>query len=296
MNFTEQQLINWSKPVSTSEDQKCQNAINQVTDALKAKFGSKISIFLQGSYRNNTNVRQSSDVDIVMRYEDAYYPDLQRLSEVDKAKYNSQITFAGYTFDNLKADTQAALNAVFTTDLLRKNKCIQVNGNTYRVTADVIPCFVLKRFKTPQIVEAEGIKFFSDDNHEIISFPNQHYSNGTTKTEQTFRLYKRMVRILKVVNYRLIDEGVISDKLASSFFIESLVYNVPNVYFIYGNYTQTLRNVIEKIYSDMQGNADYTEVNGLLWLFSNRNHRTRKDAMDFMQNCWDYLGYGNKTK
>lgn len=291
MNFAEQQLITWSKPVSTSEDQKCQNAISQITAALKAKFGSKISIFLQGSYRNNTNVRQNSDVDVVMRYDNAYYPDLQRLSEADKATYNTQRTYSGYNFDQLKADTHDALAAVFTTDVERKNKCIQVNGNTYRVTADVIPCFVLKRFATLQAIEAEGIKFYSDDSREIISFPYQHYSNGTAKTEQTFRLYKRMVRILKVINYRLIDNGTISDKLASSFFIESLVYNVPNRNFISGNYTQSLRNVIVKIYEDMKSNADYTEVNQLLWLFSNRNPRTRQNALDFMQYCWNYMGY-----
>ena len=293
MNFNEQQLITWSKPVSTSEEQKCQNAINLVTAALKAKFGTRISIFLQGSYRNNTNVRQNSDVDIVMRFDEVFYPDLQRLSEVDKVTYNAQRKSAGYNFDELKADTQTALKAVFITDVERKNKCIQVNGNSYRVTADVIPCFVLKRFKTLQTVEAEGIKFYSDDSHEIISFPNQHYSNGTTKTNQTFRLYKRIVRILKVINYRLVDDGTISDKLASSFFIECLVYNIPNGNFISGNYTQTLKNVIVKIYEDMKSNADYTEVNELLWLFSDRNHRTRKDALDFMQYCWDYLGYGN---
>lgn len=291
MNFTEQQLINWSKPVSTSEDQKCQNAISQITAALKAKFGSKISIFLQGSYRNNTNVRQNSDVDIVMRYDDAFYSDLQRLSESDKSVYNTQKISAGYNFDQLKADTQAALKAVFTTGVVRKNKCIQVNGNTYRIAADVIPCFVLKRFKTLQTIEAEGIKFYSDDNDEIISFPNQHYSNGTAKTERTYRLYKRMVRILKTINYRLIDNGTISDRLVSSFFIECLVYNVPDANFISGNYSQTLRNVIAKIYEDMKSNADYTEVNQLFWLFGNRNPRSRKDAMDFMQYCWNYMGY-----
>lgn len=291
MNFTEQQLIAWAKPVSTSEDQKCQNATSQIIAALKAKFGSKVSIFLQGSYRNNTNVRLNSDVDIVMRYDDAYYPDLQSLSEADKATYNAQRTYAGYNFDQLKADTQAALTAVFTTDVERKNKCIQVNGNTNSVTADVIPCFLLKRFATLQTIEAEGIKFYSDDNSEIISFPNQHYSNGTAKTEQTFRLYKRMVRILKVINYRLIDNGTISDKLASSFFIECLVYNVPNGNYISGNYTQTLRNVIVKVYEDMKNNADYKEVNQLLWLFSNKNPRTRQNALDFMQYCWNYIGY-----
>lgn len=100
-----------------------------------------------------------------------------------------------------------------------------------------------------------------------------------------------MVRILKVINYRLIDSETISNKLVSSFFIECLVYNVPNVNFISGNYTQTLRNVIIKIYEDMNSNAEYTEVNKLLWLFRNKNPRSHKDALDFMQYCWNYLGY-----
>lgn len=291
MNFSEQQLINWSKPVSTTEDQKCQNAISQITAALRAKFGNKVSVFLQGSYRNNTNVRRNSDVDIVMRYDNAFYSDLQRLSGTDKAIYEAERVSAGYNFDELKADTETALRNVFSGDVKRKNKCIQVNGNSNRITADVIPCFVLKRFRTLRTIEAEGIKFYSDDNKEIISFPDQHYSNGTEKTNQTYRLYKRMVRILKVINYRLIDDAKISDNLVSSFFIECLVYNVPNECFISGDYTRTLRNVIVRIYQDMENNTDYTEVSGLLWLFSNRSPRTRKNASDFMQSCWDYLGY-----
>jgi hypothetical protein len=291
MNFTEQQLITWSKPVSTTEDQMCQNAITSITNALRSKFGGKVTIFLQGSYRNNTNVRKNSDVDIVMRYDDAFYPDLQRLSENDKIKYNTQRESANYTFDQLKSDTEHTLRAVFTSDVNRKNKCMEVKGNSYRVTADVIPCFVLKRFATLNTIEAEGIKFYADDRSEIISFPNQHYDNGVTKTNNTHRLYKRMVRILKVLNNRLIDQKIISDKLASSFFIECLVYNVPNSEFINGDYTHTLRNVIVKIYQDMKANAAYTEVSGLLWLFSERSPRTRADAINFMKSCWDLMGY-----
>lgn len=291
MNFTEQQLINWSKPVSTSEDERCKNAISQVTESLRKKFGSKVSIFLQGSYRNNTNVRMNSDVDIVMRYDDIFYSDLQRLSESDKTIYWERTVSAEYKFDQLKADTESALRASFGASIERKNKCIQVTGNTYRITADVIPCFVLKRPATLEKMEAEGIKFYSDRGDEIISFPEQHYNNGVYKTNQTSRLYKRMVRILKVVNNRLIDEAKISDNLASSFFIECLVYNVPNNYFLSGNYTQTLRQVIVKIYEDMKAQADYTEVSGLKWLFSSSAPRTRQHAIDFMQACWTHLGF-----
>jgi hypothetical protein len=291
MNFTEDQLIAWSKPVSTTEDQMCQNAISAITTNLRKKFGNDVTIFLQGSYRNNTNVRKNSDVDIVMRFDDVFYPNLQRLSVEDKAIYHARKIPSDYTFNQLKLDTENALRSEFGSDVVRKNKCIKIKGNTYRIAADVIPCFTLKRFATLSTIEAEGIKFFADDNSEIISFPNQHYDNGVNKTNNTYRLYKRMVRILKVLNYRLIEKGTITDKLASSFFIECLVYNVPTREFISGNYTQTLRNVIVKIYQDMKADANYTEVNELLWLFSSRSPRTRADAMSFMQHCWSLMGY-----
>lgn len=291
MNFTEQQLINWSKPVSTTEDQKCKNAISQVTKALRDKFGDKITIFLQGSYRNNTNVRLSSDVDIVMRYDNAFFPDLQMLSDADKAIYNANRGYSDYSFDKLKADTENALIAVFGSDTKRKNKCIQVKGNSNRIDADVIPCFVLKRFETLDSIKAEGIKFYSDDSKEIISFPNQHYLNGTIKNEDTYRLYKRMVRILKVLYYKLVDSEEIEPDLVSSFFIECLVYNVPNEYFVLSNYTLTLRNVIGKIYEDMANNANYVEVSKLKWLFSESSTRKHKNALDFTLHCWNYLGY-----
>lgn len=78
MATTEEQLIAWSKPISTTEDEKCKRTISQITEAIKNKFGNSVTTFLQGSYENNTNVRKDSDVDIVVRHDGYYYYDLQR--------------------------------------------------------------------------------------------------------------------------------------------------------------------------------------------------------------------------
>lgn len=88
MIFTEEQLRKYAKPLSETEENQCKNAIRMVVDALKTigfnertsiqKMYSEtpsfevmmksnddyeVKIFLQGSYANNTNVRQHSDVD-----------------------------------------------------------------------------------------------------------------------------------------------------------------------------------------------------------------------------------------
>ena len=292
MAVSEQQLVGWAKPVSTSEDQKCKNAVSQVTTAIRNTFGYSVTIFLQGSYENNTNVRQDSDVDIVVRHDGYFFPDLCRLNDVQKSVYNQNHPNSEYTFSQFKNEVQASLNSAFT-GVQRKNKCIFVAGNTYRVNADVVPCFQLKRLTNTFGIEAEGIKFNSDDGYGNESYPQQHYTNGVIKTNNTYRMYKRTVRILKRMRNELIDANIITDKLVSSFFIECLVYNVPNVNFISGNYLTTLRNVIIKLYNDMENIAitnENKEVSELKWLFKLSN-RSPNDAKLFMQKCWEYAGF-----
>ena len=63
----EQTFRNWSKPSSDSECEKQENAERMIGDAIcesNALQQRDIKIVPQGSYRNNTNVRQESDVDI----------------------------------------------------------------------------------------------------------------------------------------------------------------------------------------------------------------------------------------
>ena len=114
------------------------------------------------------------------------------------------------------------------------------------------------------------------------------------KTESTGRMYKRTVRILKVMRNNLIVLSKISEELASSFFIESLVYNVPNDHFVVCNYTQTLKNVITKLYNDMGDLAvtnKYVEVSGYKWLFGSGGKRPPANGREFMLNCWQYAEF-----
>lgn len=216
------------------------------------------------------------------------------MNDNDKKVYEANRRSGDYQFDQLKDDVHKALIAAFGSDAKRKNKCIEVLGNSNRITGDVVPCFVHKRFATLTTTEVEGIQFYSDAGTKIISFPKQHYQNGVIKTESTGRMYKRIVRILKVIKNNLIDSGKITEELASSFFIECLVYNVPNDQFVVGNYTRTLKNVITKIYNDMSDLVvanKYVEVSGYKWLFGTDAKRPPANGKEFMLNCWQYADF-----
>ncbi len=248
---------------------------------------------MQGSYENDTNVKQDSDVDMVIRYDNAYYPDLVFLNDYQKQIFNQNTTNGNYPFSQFKNDVEACLIDTFTTDVKRKNKCIFIKGNTNRINADVVPCFKLKRMRDAYTVDAEGIRLYTDDNKQIDSFPEQHQKNGVIKNTSTSRMYKRVVRMLKNIRNNLIDGGVIEEKFMSSFFIESLVYNVPDSNFNQYNYTQTLKNVITTIYNDMDNSIkvnEYVEVSKLMYLFKGSD-RSASDAKDFMLKCWNYAGF-----
>lgn len=292
MALSEQQLITWSRPVSTTEDQKCKNIVSQVTTAMQEKFGNAVKIFLQGSYENNTNIKQDSDVDIVVCYEGMYFPDLDWLNVDQKAAYYLQHPNSIYTFSEFKTDVLNKLNEKFG-NAERKNKCVFIPGNTYRVNADVVACCPSKRYTDLNTIDAIGISFDTETGIRVKSFPHQHYTKGVTKTNVTSRMYKRIVRILKRLRNELIDSNAITENLVSSFFIECLVYNVPNNFFVSNNYQTTLRNVITKVHDDM-GDAEtadnYEEVSGLQWLFRGGG-RKPADARLFMLNCWQYAGF-----
>lgn len=298
MNISEEQLSTWAKAPSETEQTKCQNAVSQVTDAIRQRFGDRVSIFLQGSYRNHTNIKVDSDVDIVVRHNDYYFPSVDSLSAQDKNAYWSSFLPSGYTFSQFKNDVEQALITKFGADsTTRNNKCLTVSGNTYRVNADVVPCFVHKRMRTPEIVSAEGIEFVSDSGTRIFSFPVQHYENGTSKHASTDYKYKDIVRILKHVRNQLIDGGKMEEDAMPSFFLECLVWNVlPDAHFRKGSYLDTSRAIIATIWNEM-GNPEradnYAEVSDLKWLFRGHPKRTHQQARAFMQTAWDYIGYQN---
>ena len=294
--INEVQLSRWATAPSETEETKCQNAVQRIKDAIENRFNSQVSVFLQGSYKNRTNVRKDSDVDIVARHNDIYFPDITGLSEEDKITYNKLHTDAIYTFSQFKTDVQSALESVFLAgEVERKDKCLRVKENSYRVNADVVPCFTHKRFRTPYQVEAEGIEFLADSYARIHSFPEQHFENGKNKNVQTKQMYKSIVRIFKSIRGELIDRGEITKDLTSSFFIECLVWNVPDQGFNESTFYQATRNVIVQIYNDMKTEekySQYAEVSDLKWLFpKNSTKRTPQQAQQFMQLAYNFIGY-----
>ena len=298
MQISEEQLSHWAKAPSETEEQKCQNVVKQISDSILDKYGSDVSIFLQGSYKNRTNVRQDSDVDIVVLHENYFFSDVSFLDESEKSEYWKNFNGSQYTFQNFKSEVHDIANNTFGVSRVnRKNKCIRIDGNSYTVHADIVPCFVHKRIGKNNVTEAEGIEFEADSGIRTISFPKQHYDNGAEKNKNTNEMYKPVVRILKNVRNALLDNRLIGEDLMPSFFLECLVWNVlPHSHFDQNKYSEATKNILITLYQEMGEPTkanEYAEVSNLKWLLKGSPHRTYQQARDFLIKAWNHLGYEN---
>ncbi len=291
MAVTEDQLARWARGPSQTETERCDTTIRRITDALRSELGTRVSVFAQGSYRNNTNVRQDSDVDVVVRDNQSYFSDTAQMSPAALQRYNAAFSPSTHTFEQFKVQVHRLLTTTFGTRVQRRNKCIFVPETATGVNGDVVPAFVHKRFDANGGVIAEGIEFLADRGGKFDSFPEQHYNNGVAKNDATSRMFKRMVRILKNVRGALVQQGTITEDAMSSFFIECLVFNAPNAAFSGTTYFQASKNLIEALWAATNdaANTQFVEVNRLKWLFV--GGRTVPQARAFLQAAYTFIGH-----
>lgn len=287
----------WAKGPSQTEQQKAENAENQVRQAINAspKLNARnIKVFTQGSYRNRVNVRKDSDVDIGVLCYDVYFPDYP--DDNVKAILESSAEKATYTYATFKNEIEEALVARFgRRAVTRGKKSFDIKANTYRVEADVAAFFEHRRY-TSQYNYLSGVEMIPDNIKppRIRNWPEQHYENGVTKNTNTSRIYKKIVRVLKTLSNEMSENGIKSSKEAPSFLIECLVWNVPNNNFSGSTYKAIVRAALAHIFNNTREDSscsEWGEVSELKYLFRHSQPWTRTQAHDFISDAWDYIGY-----
>jgi hypothetical protein len=236
MPISESQLETWSKQGPTSQFTSTYDTLKSVLNDSQSPYYLKdFTIFLQGSYKNDTNVYGDSDVDVVIRLDSIFYTDLYFLSEEERARYDAQRSPGTYTLDEFKTAVVGWLTKKYGSEVQPGKKAIVIKGNGTRRDADVLACAKLRRYYSfptvgnPSFVD--GICFFLPDGTRIENYPERHSENCTTKHQETRQWFKHTVRIFKNLRNTMIGKGIIKDGLAPSYFIEGLLYNVPTANF-----------------------------------------------------------------
>ena len=297
MSDWEQAFTSWAKGPGTTEQGKCENAETAIRKALAAHeklADMDITVFAQGSYRNRTNVRQDSDVDICVRLNYTFFPEYPQ-GKTHEYFGNKAGSISFKDFKNL---VQEAVEDYFGEDsVTRGNKAFKIHANTYRIDADVVATFERRKYHVyadGSYDYMSGIAFDADDGKRINNWPNQNYDNSLKKHDDTGRRYRKIVRILKRLRNQMQDEGIVAANNIASCLIEALVWNVPNDHFQFDTYSEDVRNVLANIFNKTIADkdcSDWREVNGIKYLFRPAQPWTRAQAHDFVAAAWDYLGF-----
>jgi len=133
----EGQFRDWAGPPGKTESDRCDSAVSAIRNAVKASSrlaSHNVSVFSQGSYRNNTNVRKDSDVDIGLLCTDTYFYDLAEGTTAESLN----IVPANYGYDQFKNEVEEALVGYFGRSAVKRgNKAFDIHETTYHVEADV---------------------------------------------------------------------------------------------------------------------------------------------------------------
>ena len=291
----------WSKPSSDTEAEKCGNAETMIKAAIAdhpALAGRSVRVFAQGSYRNNTNVRLSSDVDICVCCSDSLFTDFSSAEGFTKADVGLTSP-AAYSYEQFRGDVEAALVAKFGGGAVeRGNKAFDVHENSRRVDADVVACFEHRRYlrKRPDgtFYYLQGTELRADDGKAVVNWLQQHYDNGVTKNTATGSRYKWITRVLKRLRDKMHEDGVAAAKPIPSFLIECLAWNAPNDCYGRSTYEADVRAVLAHTFNhtlDDEKCREWGEVSELKYLFRAAQPWTRVEAHAFLDAAWNYVGF-----
>jgi hypothetical protein len=299
----------WSKPPTEGEEAKGSKAAEMISDALrsypalqKRNFG----VYSTGSYRNNTNVRLDSDIDVAVVLRDAVYNVFPSDGTVTREMLG--LSDAQYGLTEFREDVSAALVGKFGfSGMTPGDKTFNVHESDRRLDADVTPFLLHREYTGRKNPDGswhyyEGAETRSRKNlsQRIVNWHQQHYDEGVARNEITKRRFKRITRILKRLRNDMRESPVSQISAAAepipSFLIECLVFNAADTSFNLqeGSYYQDIRATLLDLWSGTREEAPcnkYVEVSRMKSLFRSEQAWSRVAAHEFLLRAWQHVGF-----
>ena len=202
MPIPEQQLATWSHQGAITASKATHEAIRCALRRWDAIHDRNYDVYLQGSYKNSTNIRGSSDVDVVAQINDVFHSNKNDLPFNQRDAHDREYSQATYRLEHFRQDVLDALRNHFGShSIVEGNKAITVRATSGRLPADVVVCAQLRQysyfFSRQNQDWLEGMTFWTRDRRQITNYPKPHYDNGVRKNDECTRSYKAGVRVFK---------------------------------------------------------------------------------------------------
>jgi hypothetical protein len=293
----EPQLKEWSQrgPAQAAADTLA--AVTQGLAALDIKRFGRPEISLGGAFATETDTAADSEVDLIVLLRDVFHPDISELNAHDRAIYERERSAGRFSILEARAHVQSLLGKHFGDDNVRLGpQAIRVDGADGRLPANVYAACGHKYFYTfpskPAARYVEGIVYTDYQGTEHVSYPAQHIANGEAKAKAV-SAFRPAVRACKSLAAHLATQGKLREGTWSPYFVECLVYSVPNSNF-FSSLESTLLSVLLHWSSSKPKWDELLQQNQVLKLFGAKESQWDKaHAEAFVDTCrsaWDSWG------
>lgn len=258
MAIPETQLTTWAQIGAQQTSRDTYATVKLALDDDNARYHSKsYEVFLQGSYGNDTNIYKESDVDVVIRLDSIFTYDIASMSQSEQDAFKATHSDATYTHKDFRNDVLQVLRDRFGSDVDPGTKAVKINPRHTRRKTDVLIATQHKKYSQFTIAgnntPLTGISFHKLDGTRVVNYPKLHRENLIAKNQATNEWLKHVIRIFKNARQKMIEQQIIETGVAPSYYIEGLLYNVPNDKFG-TSYEDSMVNVINWL-----NNADRTK-------------------------------------
>ncbi len=102
MAISESQLVTWSHQGATTSSANTYNSIKTCIDGVNWNADISYDIYLQGSYKNSTNIRANSDVDVVIEFQSIFHSNKHKLPAEELKEFNEYFNDGKYSLTDLQ--------------------------------------------------------------------------------------------------------------------------------------------------------------------------------------------------
>mgnify|MGYP001573546278 CR=1 FL=1 len=298
MKISDDQLTNWTKPWFDNQEERAEKVKETVKSAVQSQLSDlPIRVFAKGSYPNNTNVRNDSDIDVAVELESMINLDYASGVQFSNTGLDS---YTGISESEFKLRLQKAVETEFGKSVVDSsgNKVFRIRGSDKILNADIIPCTTYRYYYASSPVSYnQGIQLILNkpDGIRHFNYPDQHLEKGVSKNTLTMKRFKSTARILKNANSYLSENN--TRATYPSYMIESLAYNVSNLIYT-GNSTwrdillSGCEEILEYLKTDeynLPETSRWLESNGHKFLFHDQQNWTKDHAKGFVQAAYNLL-------
>lgn len=278
MTIPAERLASWCRQGGTTASINAHSSIRKALERYEWPKAVKYRVLLQGSYKNSTNIRGDSDVDVLVICTTTFF---SNLNEAEKRRL--KLKPGTITAGEFRNHTIAALQLHFGSARVdhRGANSVEVAQAEGSPAADVVPCLEYRNYRTIEPPEwTTGIRFQNQHTGQWISnYPGQHYDNCVAKSDATGGRFKETVRMFKNARAVLTPRsGRPAHKEWPSYMIECMLWNAPNRVFV-GSPTDRFTNVRAWLLAQTSAPAGLKAANGIQDLFGSEPHQFSPDRL-----------------